>query len=364
MPILIDAHQDIAYNALTFKRDICASAFEIRRQEAGTMIPTWNEGEATVGWPEFQAGKVAVIFTTIWSPPLNYVDGAWDTLNFSNNQQASKLARQQFEYYHRLVEEHPDKFSLILTRADLERVLARWQAPENDPSPRPVGLMIHMEGAEGLRSMDELQEFYELGLRQVGPVWAGMRYCGGSKETRPFDNEGYALLDTIARLGMAMDISHMSESAALTALERFEGPVLASHSNARTPLKGRGGERHMTDQTIKLLFERDGCVGVVPYNKFLSPTWELSSPVGTVTINQMIEQIDYYCQIAGNSTHVGIGSDLDGAFGYPNIPLEFDTIQDFQKMAPALQDRGYNSNDIENIFWLNWKRHLEKTLPK
>lgn len=363
MPLLIDAHQDIAFNALTFKRDICLSAFDIRKQETGTPIPTWNEGEATVGWPEFQSGKVAVIFATLWNPPIKYAGGAWDVLSFQTTEQASQLAHQQIDYYHRLVNEHPDKFTLILNQADLTQVLANWHL-SSDKQNCPVGLMIHMEGAEGLRSIDELQEFYELGLRQVGPVWAGMRYCGGSKESRSFDREGYDLLNTIASLGMAMDISHMSESAALTALDKFEGPVLASHSNARSLLKGRIGERHLSDQTIRLLFERGGVVGVVPYNKFLSSEWELSSPAGTVTISHIIEQIDYYCQLAGDSAHVGIGSDLDGGFGYPNIPFEFETIRDFQKLAPALQNRGYNENDIENIFWLNWKKHLETMLPK
>jgi membrane dipeptidase len=363
MPILIDAHQDIAFNALEFKRDICASAFEIRKMEARTQIPEWNEGEATVGWPEFQAGRVAIIFATIWNPPVKYASGAWDFLSYQTNDQASRLARQQLDYYHRLVNEHPDKFRLILNQVDMQHVLDSWQL-QTVSNPQPVGLMIHMEGAEGLRSIDELDEFVEMGVRQVGPVWAGMRYCGGSKEERPFDKEGFALLDSMSDLGLGMDISHMSESAALTALDRFEGPVLASHSNSRSLLKGRKGERHLTDQTIRLLFQRGGCVGVVPYNKFLSSVWELSSPLGTVTINHIIEQIDYYCQMAGDSTHVGIGSDLDGGFGYPNIPVEFNTIQDFQKLAPALLNRGYNERDVENIFWLNWKNHLENMLPK
>ncbi len=363
MPILIDAHQDIAYNALTFNRDICASAFDVRKTETGTDIPKWNEGEATVGWPEFQAGKVAVIFATLWNPPIKYRGGAWDTLSFGTTREASKLVHQELDYYHRLVEDNPEKFSLILNRSDLQHVLAAWQDSE-EGEPKPVGLMIHMEGAEGLQSVDELEEFHALGLRQVGPVWAGQRFCGGSKESRPFDAEGFALLDTIAALGMAMDISHMSESAALTALDYFPGPVLASHSNARALLKGRPPERHLSDQTIRLLFERGGCVGVVPYNKFLSSEWNLNSPPGTVTINHIINQIDYYCQIAGDSTHVGIGSDLDGGFGFPNIPAEFSTIQDFQTLAPALKERGYNESDIENIFWRNWEKHLESMLPK
>ena len=121
MPILIDAHQDIAFNALTFKRDICVSAFDIRKQESGTQIPTWNEGEATVGWPEFQSGKVAVIFATLWNPPIKYAGGAWDTLSYRSTIEASRLAHQQLDFYHRLVEENPDKFTLITNQADLQQ---------------------------------------------------------------------------------------------------------------------------------------------------------------------------------------------------------------------------------------------------
>jgi membrane dipeptidase len=363
MTILIDAHQDIAFNALTFNRDIRLSAYEIRKQEKGTQIPEWNEGEATVGWPEFQDGQVAVIFATLWNPPKAFCSGAWDFLSYQNTDQASKLAHQQFDYYHRLTEENPDKFTLILSQKDLQRVLAAWEKPVSGQT-RPVGLMLHMEGAEGLRSMHELEEFYELGVRQVGPVWAGMRYCGGSKTLRPFDNEGFALLDTMASLGIGMDISHMSESAALTAMDHFGGYVIASHSNARTLLKGRSGERHLTDRTIRMLFERGGCAGVVPYNKFLSTEWELNLPSETVTINHIIDQIDYFCQMAGDSTHVGLGSDLDGGFGYPNIPAEFETISDLQKLEPRLLSRGYSIEDVKNIFHLNWRKHLEKMLPK
>jgi membrane dipeptidase len=61
MTYIIDAHQDIAYNALTFNRDIRLSAYEVRKKEQGTQIPEWNNGDATVGWPEFQDGEIAVI---------------------------------------------------------------------------------------------------------------------------------------------------------------------------------------------------------------------------------------------------------------------------------------------------------------
>jgi membrane dipeptidase len=163
---------------------------------------------------------------------------------------------------------------------------------------------------------------------------------------------------------LPLDISHMTEIAALTALDRFEGVVSASHANSRTLLKGAGGERHLTDQVINRLFERGGCVGVVPYNKFLSADWTSTSPRDAVTIKHIIDQIDYYCQMAGNSMHVGIGSDFDGGFGYPRIPDGIESVSDLQKIEPALREKGYSELDIENIFNKNWKRHLELILPK
>jgi membrane dipeptidase len=220
-----------------------------------------------------------------------------------------------------------------------------------------------MEGAEGIESVDELEEFYELGLRQVGPVWSGTRFCGGTHEDRPFDEEGRKLLEVMSSLKMGLDISHMRESAALIALDQFDGPVIASHANSRTLLKGRSEERHLTDRVIRMLQERGGCIGVVPYNKFLSTDWVLSSPQETVTINHIVAQIDYYCQMAGNSTLVAIGSDFDGGFGFPNIPYPMDTIKDLQLIKPALLAKGYSPQDVENIFNLNWKNHLERILP-
>jgi membrane dipeptidase len=363
MTYIIDAHQDIAYNALTFNRDIRLSAYEVRKKEQGTQIPEWNNGDATVGWPEFQDGEIAVIFATLFVAPWNHKGGDWDTQSYITPQQATVLYHDQIDYYRRLTEENPKKFRLILNRNDLKIILSPWELP-GSVKDRPVGIVMLMEGAEGLQNPRELEEFYELGLRQVGPVWAGTRFCGGSYEDRPFDREGRELLEVMASLGMALDISHMRENAALTALDLYEGPVMASHANSRTLLKGTGGERHLTDQVVRRLFERGGRVGVVLYNKFLSTEWTPSSARDAVKINHIISQIDYYSQIAGNSTQVGLGSDLDGGFGHPQIPQEFDTIKDLQKLKPALLTRGYSVDDIGNIFGINWKNHLEMVLPK
>ena len=162
----------------------------------------------------------------------------------------------------------------------------------------------------------------ELGLRQVGPVWAGNRYCGGSREDHPFDQEGRKLLEVMSSLGIALDISHMSEKAILTALDLFDGPVMASHANSRYLMRDAHGERHLTDTVIRRVQERGGVIGVIPFNLFLDPEWEPSSRPGTVTLDHLVAQIDYYCQMAGDSLHTGIGSDFDGGFGFGQFLLD------------------------------------------
>lgn len=362
MNFLIDSHQDIAYNALTFQRDICLSAHETRIKEQGTQIPLWNQGEACVGWPDYQAGKVALVFATLWTPPWKYRGGEWDLQAHQNTHQGSRFYHQQMDYYHRLCDENPGMFNLVTNRRDLARVLAPYEQPDT-PSEKPVGLVLLMEGAEGLLDPSELEEFAALGLKQVGPVWAGTRYFSGSKEEHPFDKEGRRLLEVMSGLNIAMDVSHMSERSILTALEIFDGVVFASHANARRPLHNTCGERHLTDDVIRALIERDAVIGVIPYNLFLHPEWSFKSPYGMVTLEHLVEQIDYYCQLAGNSLHTGIGSDLDGGFGFPNIPAPMETISDLQKMEPLLQKKGYTEADLANILGLNWKRHLESILP-
>lgn len=155
----------------------------------------------------------------------------------------------------------------------------------------------------------------------------------------------------------------MREKSALTAMDHFAGEVYASHANALGLLKGSTSVRHLSDLTIQRLFERDGVIGVVPFNRFLVADWTPTIRRETITINKVIEQIDYYCQKQGSSWGVGIGSDFDGGFGSPNIPLELETIADLQKIAPALQEIGYTAEDITHIFHQNWEDKLERILP-
>lgn len=375
MMIIIDAHEDLAYAALTFQRDYTQSAAIIRQSEQGTFIPSVN-GHTMLGWQEYQRGNIAIIFATLFITPERYKEGEWDVLCYRTFDQARTLYWQEMDYYRKLSEEHPDKFRLVLTRQNLQSVLKCWENEQDkadSPIFRPTGLVILMESAEGIRHPRELEEYREAGVRIVGPVWAGGRFCGGSMEGERFTKEGYELLEVMATLGLALDVSHMNEISTLQALDTYEGVILASHSNARALTKYEGGEyhitdrkgeRHLSDLAIRRLVERDGVIGVLPYNRFLRPGWSEQDGRHLVTLKELAAHIDHICQIAGDARHVGIGTDFDGGFGYPAIPQELETIADLQKLADILTEKGYQSDDIAAILGRNWQHILEKILPE
>ncbi|HSV86017.1 MAG TPA: membrane dipeptidase [Levilinea sp.] len=362
--ILIDAHQDIAYNMLTFARDYRLAAGETRQREIGTEIPLRN-GHTLLGWPDYQYGQVALIFATLFVMPQRYASATWETLVYHDLAQAGELVRRQLDLYHRLSGDHSDQFRLVLTRKNLDETLVTWESvPAAYPeTTHPVGLVLSMESAEGIRNLEELEEFWERGLRWVGPVWAGWRFCGGMYEPGGFTGEGYELLERMAALGYGLDIAHMNGRSALQALDAFPGPIIASHANAQALLSGLDNERHLSDAVIRHLVERNGVMGVVPYNGFLRPGWRPGDNPQLVTLDLLANHIDYICQIAGSARHVALGTDFDGGFGYGAVPVEINTIADLQKLDGLLAGRGYSDEEITAIFSGNWRRQLERVLP-
>jgi membrane dipeptidase len=366
MTFIIDSHQDLGYNMLTFGRDYSRSASETRQVETNTLTPQRN-GQTLLGWPDFQAGQVAVIFGTIFIAPKKYQGGEWDKFVFADNQEYGAIVHRQLDAYARLVDNHPDKFRSIKTRGELESVMQPWlSSPASLPeNPHPVGLIMLVEGAEGLRDMDELEEWVQAGVRIIGPVWAGTRFCGGTLNPQGvFTKEGFALLESMAGLDLTLDISHMNETSALTALDAYSGKVIASHANVRRLLNEQDHERHFTDLTIKRLVERGGVMGVVPYASFLDPEWNKSRERKPLPLTLLVNHIDAICQIAGTADHAAIGTDFDGGFGWPDVPDEINTIADMQKITGILETRGYSVEEIKKIMGGNWLRFLQSSLPK
>lgn len=360
MHLILDAHADLAHNILTYHRDYTRSVFQTRRLEYGSATVE-RAGTTMLGLPEYQQGNVALVFSTLFVPPKRFQEGAWDKISYQDADEAHRLNRQQIDVYRRLVEEHPEKFDLIRSARDLNLHLSKWQSVAENQ--RPLGLVLLMEGADGIRSPEELEEWWALGLRIIGPAWVGTRYSGGWHEPGPLTNAGRELLAAMAEFNFTLDLSHMDEEAVLETLDCYEGPLIASHSNAAALLPRTESNRHLSDRAIRGIIERNGVIGVVFFNAFLQTGWRPTDGRSHITLAHIIAQIDHICQIAGDAFHVGIGSDFDGGFGLESVPSGIDSVADLQKLAPLLVERGYTENDISAILGGNFIQHLQKNLP-
>lgn len=363
MHLIIDSHQDLAWNMLTFKRDYLRSVVETRQLESNTLIPERN-GECLLGWPEYQRGNVAVIFSTLFAAPARKRE-LWDTVWYPDFDTAHRLYREQILLYRKLADSRSDKFCLITSRSELDSVIDHWCVPLQNDDGHPVGLIYLMEGADGIRSPHELAEWYELGLRLIGLAWAGTRYCGGTGDPGGLTEDGKKLLSAMTDYNFILDLSHMDEAAALQSLDRYSGPIMATHSNCAALMKGADTNRHITDRVLRGLIERGGVNGLLPLNSFLKAGWlrKSGSRREEVPLDTLIAHIDHVCQLAGNADHAGIGSDFDGGFGLQSIPPELDSIADLQIIASKLIERGYSESDAEKILGGNWLRFLREHLP-
>jgi len=364
MTLIIDSHEDLAWNMVNLDRDYTRSALETRSREHNTPIPAYN-GNTLLGRPEYVQGKVAIVFGTLYASPRRLDQGKYPIESYDTPQQAHKLYRTQLDAYLRLVETYPAHFTLILSQSALAAHWQTWQAFDADetlPAP-PTGIVVLMEGAEGVVEPAEVADWFEWGVRLIGPAWAGNRYCGGTREPGPLTKLGFELLDRMADQGFILDISHMDHESARQSLDHYPGQVIASHSNAEALIRDIPVNRHLKDATIQQLVERDGVMGIVPLNGFLDWGWRDRGGREAMTLEHIADQIDYVCQLAGDSRHVALGTDFDGGFGVESVPMGLDTIADLTQLNPLLKKRGYNQEDIARIFSGNWYRILQEKLP-
>lgn len=358
--IIVDAHQDLAWNIVSFGRDYTLSAEETRLRERGTDVPKQN-GDTLLGWPDYQRGRVALIFSTLFAAPARRKLGDWDIECYVDDDEAFRRYSAQLDVYHRLVDEAPDKFRLIQNKGQLSAHLQAWQPETTAP---PVGLVVLMEGAEAVRSPSELAEWWHRGVRLIGPAWTGTRFCGGTGEPGPLTSAGLELLEAMADHSFSLDISHMDEKSALQSLDVYPGSILASHANALALLDGSRSNRFLSDRVIRGLIERDAVIGVVPFNPFLLSGWVERDGRHLVSLDHVVAHIDYICQMAGDACHVGLGSDFDGGFGLQRVPEGINTIADLQNLIPLLEEKGYTEEDVAAVLGQNWITYLQNSLPE
>jgi membrane dipeptidase len=359
--LIVDGHEDIAYNAISFGRDYTRSALDTRALEADNEQAHAAMGDCMVGLPEWLAGNVGLILGTLFAMPARRrIAGTGDTTpGYTAPQEAYDQAMRQLDLYHRFADENP-RLTLVRDQKELDAVLGTWK-PDAPDDKRQVGLVVLMEGADPIIKPQDIERWYERGLRIVGLAWlAGTRYAGGDASGGPLTEDGIQLLKAMLDFNMVLDVSHLAEQACLQALDRYDGPVIASHSN---PRRLAPGNRQLSDDMIRRVLERDGVMGILPINSMLKEGWRRGDRKDAVTIDSVAAAMDYVCQKAGDAQHVAIGSDFDGGFGAESTPAEIDTVADLTKIAGALEARGYAEADIEAIMGGNWVRILRRALP-
>ncbi len=353
---IIDAHQDIAYNALCFARDYRLSTAEKRKHESGGDHPN---GIATLGLPDALLGRVAITFATLFTEPVNsMMPMSAHSIRYKTPKEAYQQALNQLDNYRRMADE-TDTVRVIQTQRDLESVVRSW-APRATATDHKQGMVLLMENGDPITEPRQFEEWYERGVRIVGPAWMASRYCGGTGQPGGLTTLGYELLDVMASFKAILDVSHMAEQAFFEALDHYTGTIIASHSN---PRYFRNTDRHLSDEMIRRLAERDGVMGVVMFNRFMSETWQKGDPKSDVPFQRIIEIIDYVCQVTGSAAHIGLGSDFDGGFGAESVPAGIQTVMDLWKIGEALRQHGYSESDIEAVLSGNFMRKLREALP-
>ena len=325
-------------------------------------------------YPQARAGGLDVAFMSIYTSPKQDDDGsAW------------QVANQMIDSVEALVQRHPDKFALLRSPQDVQRQRA------GDRVLLPLG----MENAAPIvDDLSNLQFFFDRGVRYITLAHSAANRVADSsyaleRKWNGLSPFGKQVVAEMNRLGMIVDVSHLSDQAASAAIALSTVPVIASHSAFRhfTP----GYERTISDELAKAIAAKGGVVQVPFGIMFVDPlgaadtqalfrarnaldkrnaeskaagkpledgeafekAWNEAHPVRPTRIDAVLDQIDYAVKLIGID-HVGIGSDFDGVSG--KLPAGLRTAADYPNLVAGLQKRGYSDADIAKVLGGNLLR--------
>ncbi|WP_026770322.1 dipeptidase [Asinibacterium sp. OR53] len=350
--LIIDAHLDLSMNALEWNRDLRLPVAAINQREKG-MTDKPDRAKATVSLPALREGNIGLVVAT---QIARYVTEDNPLPGWHSPEQAWAQTQGQLAWYKAM--EDAGEMVMIKNKTALDEHVALWL--NDDPNDqKPVGYILSLEGADSIITPAYLKRAYSMGLRAIGPAHYGPgRYANGTDATGKLSTAGKELLKEMDRLQMILDATHLCDDAFWDALSIYQGPVWASHNNCRALVNHN---RQFSDEMINTLVERKAVIGVALDAWMMVPGWVRgqSTPEGMhCNMAKMIDHIDHICQLAGNTAHVAIGTDLDGAFGKEQCPYDLETIADLQKIPALLLQKGYHQTDIDNIMHNNWVQFL------
>lgn len=372
---IFDAHLDLSMNALEWNRDLRRSISEIRQREKGCSDKP-DRGKGTVSLPEMRRGHIGLCVAT---QIARYVKPANPLPGWHSPEQAWAQTQGQLAWY-RAMEEN-GQMRQIKNCAELEKHLDLWRklasapssknknasseddlanAPNSATTDLPIGYILSLEGADSIVTLAHLERSYAQGLRALGPAHYGPgTYAQGTDASGGLGQRGRDLLKEMDRLGIILDVTHLCDDSFWEALEHFHGRVWASHSNCRALVPHN---RQFADDQIKALIQRGAVIGAALDAWMMVPGWikrKTTPELVGLKLERIVDHIDHICQLAGNTLHSGIGTDLDGGFGREQSPADLDTIADLARIPSMLNARGYKDGDIEGIMHGNFLRFLK-----
>jgi membrane dipeptidase len=354
-PFIIDGHLDLAMNALEWNRDLTRPLAEIRLREMHQKDKP-DRGKGAVCLPELRKGRIGLVVATQlsrYTPPGSSLPG------WHSPQQAWAMTQGQLAWYREM--EALGEMVQIRDLPGLEAHLNLWQDTDIADAGKPIGYILSLEGADSLVDISYLHQAHGYGLRALGLSHFGPgRYAPGTRMEGPLTPQGRELLQEMGKLNMILDVTHLTDQGFKQAIETYTGPVWASHQNVRQLV---AAQRQLTDEQIRQLIDRDAVIGGmldcwaldIRFIAAVSDPWQLN-----IRLENLVNHWDHICQLAGNSKHIALGSDLDGAFGTEQSPWDLGSIADVQRFQDILSHRGYTPQDIDNIFHGNWLRFIRK----
>lgn len=351
---VVDAHLDLSMNALEWNRDLRLPVQQINEREQG-LTDKPDRGRATVSLPELRKGKIGLVVAT---QIARFVARGNPLPGWHSPEQAWAQTQGQLAWYRAM--EAAGEMVQVNSLPSLDQHLQIWQNGRDDTK-KPIGYILSLEGADSIVTVQHLETAFNYGLRAVGPAHYGPgRYAQGTDATGGLGKDGRALLKEMERLGIILDATHLCDDSFWEAMDHFNGPVWASHNNVRALVPHN---RQFSDDQIRELLRRGAVIGGALDAWMMVPGWkrgESTPEAMDCRLETLIDHLDHICQIAGNARHIGIGSDLDGAFGREQCPHDLHTIADLQNLPALFRKRGYSEEDIQNIMHGNWIRFLRE----
>jgi membrane dipeptidase len=353
--ILIDGHNDMPW--------------EIRKQGSSFERIDISKPQESLQTdiPRLRRGGMGAQFWSVWVPADTAYNGT-----------ALTCTLEQIQLVHAMIDRYPETFELALTADDIRRIHKEGK----------IASLIGVEGGHSIEnSLNVLRQLYRLGARYMTLThsdtidWAD----SGTDEARnggltPFGEEVIAEMN---RLGMMVDLSHVSPDTMKHALRITKAPIIFSHSSAKSVADS---PRNVPDNVLKLVKDNNGVVMVNFFSGFIVPesaNWyhqlleqerklkaELKDavkvqaelrrlrpkePMARGTIHDLLDHIDHIVKVAGID-HVGLGSDYDGV---SRLPSQLDDVASYPYITQALLDRGYGEADIKKVLGENLLRVMK-----